>query len=173
MDIIENRAAWREAFENGWLKKFHETGETDWSIYSRPDNKIQPSGKGIDLSQSRLMLISTAGGYLKDSQTPFDAPNLLGDYTIRAFPSSTPLDALAYAHEHYDHVLVDEDPQVLVPLRHLEDLVNEGVIGELAPTVVSYSGYQPDLGRIEDELIPEVVRVAKEEAVRAALLVPA
>jgi hypothetical protein len=82
------------------------------------------------------MLISSAGGYLRDQQQPFDAAHPLGDYGIRVFPSRTPLEALAFAHEHYDQAAVNQDRQVLVPLRHLEALVNEGVIGQLAPSMI-------------------------------------
>jgi len=68
------------------------------------------------LSDSRLMLISSAGGYLPGRQQPFDAASLYGDYTIRTFPSSTPFSALAYAHDHFDHAMIDQDPQVALPL---------------------------------------------------------
>jgi hypothetical protein len=61
----------------------------------------------------------------------------------------------------------------LVPLRHLEDLVTEGVIGEMAPSVMSFMGYQPDVTRVIDELIPPILEVAQAEEVQAALLVPA
>ncbi len=68
---------------------------------------------------------------------------------------------------------MEEDPQVLVPLRHLEDLVHEGVIGELAPTVVSFHGYQPDVTRLIKEAIPILLEAVQEEKAHAALLVPA
>lgn len=172
MEILEGRAAWQAEYEATWLKKFHETGETDWSIYPKPDNKTAPSGKGIDLTQSRLLFISSAGGYLKASQEPYDAPNLLGDYTTRTFPLATPFEDIAFAHDHYDHTAVNSDPQVLLPLRHLEDMANEGIIGEMVPTVMNFSGYLPDMGRVIDEIIPVVVDFAKTEHADAALLVP-
>jgi hypothetical protein len=68
---------------------------------------------------------------------------------------------------------VEEDSQVLLPLRHLEDLVQEGVIGELAPSVVSFCGFQPDVERTMTEMIPAILAAAKAEEVDAALLVPA
>ena len=172
MEVLENHDEWVETYTSTWLKHFQETGETKWDIYNRPNNKQKVVGEGINLSQSRLMLISTAGGYLKGSQEPFDAENDLGDYTIRVFPSETSLDAVAYAHTHYDHTAVDEDGQVLLPLRHLEAMVEEGMIGELAP-VISFMGYQPDASRVVTEMMPEIIKTAKEEDVRAALLVPA
>ena len=119
------------------------------------------------------MLITTSGAFLPASQEPFDAPNPLGDYSTRTFPSSTPFDQIAYAHDHFDHTDVNEDPQVLLPLHHLKDMVDAGAIGELAPSVVSFSGYHPDVTQVINTTIPPILAIAKEEAVNAALLVPA
>lgn len=173
MDIVENLEQWRTDFEQGWLAYFQETGQFDWKKYAKIKNSTAPSGPAIDLSQSRLALISTAGGYLRDGQKPFDAPNPIGDYSIRLFPSATPFEAIAYAHDHYDHTAVNEDPQVLLPLRHLEDMVKEGAIGELAPSVISFSGYHPDITQVVDELIPPIIDIAITQQIDAALLVPA
>lgn len=173
MEIVENLAQWQADYEQGWLAHFKETGELDWKRYVRPNNKSAPAGPGLDLSQSRLALISSAGAYLGDTQAPFNAPDPLGDYTIRLFPATTPFEALAYAQDHYDHTAVLDDPQVLLPLRHLEALVSEGVIGELAPSVISFSGYQPDVVRVINELIPAIVEAARAGQADAALLVPA
>jgi D-proline reductase (dithiol) PrdB len=172
VEILENRAAWEATFNAGWLAHFHATGETKWDLYNRPDNKEAPAGQGIDLSRSRLLLISSAGGYLRHSQEPFNAPDPLGDYAIRTFPVDTDPAAIAFAHEHYDHSAVNEDQQVLLPLAHLRDLVADGVIGELAPSVVSFMGYQPVIPRVLDETIPAILAVAKAEKVDGALLVP-
>ena len=173
MEIVENLTQWQVDYEQGWLAHFKETGQLDWARYVRPNNKTAPAGPGLNLSQSRLALISSAGAYLRDTQAPFNAPDPLGDYTIRLFPATTSFEALAYAHDHYDHTAVLNDPQVLLPLGHLADLAREGVIGELAPTVISFSGYQPDVVRVINELIPAVVEAAKAAQVDAALLAPA
>jgi hypothetical protein len=118
------------------------------------------------------MLISSAGAYLHEGQVPFDEEDRLGDYTLRTFPSSTEFKALAYAHGAYDHQMVEQDAQVALPLRHLEELEAKGEIGELAPTVISFMGYQPDSARVVDELVPQVLAIAKSEQVEAALLAP-
>lgn len=173
MDVIENLDAWREKFQSGWLAHYQENGETNWKLYERPRNKEAPAGKSIDLAQSRLILISSAGGYVEGEQERFDAENDIGDYSIRVFPTATPFSDLAYAHTHYDHAAVDADPQVLLPSRHLEDLVAEGIIGELADNVISYSGYQPDVERTLTETIPQILDVVDKEGAHAALLVPA
>jgi len=173
MQILENYDEWKAAFRDGWLAHLQQTGEIDWSLYNRPDNNSAPGCPGVDLAHSRLMLVTTSGAYLPGRQEPFDAASPLGDYGIRLWSSTTPLEALAYAHEHYDQTAVNSDPQVLLPLCHLEELVGEGAIGEMAPSVVSFMGYQPDLSRVVDEMIPEIVAAAQAEEVQAALLVPA
>jgi len=173
MTIVENLAEWKREFGEGWLTHLKKTGETYWKIYARVHNRAAPSGTGIDLSRCRLMLITTSGAYLRRSQTPFDAPNKIGDYTLRLFGSDTPLADIAFSHDHYDHTAVNADPQVLLPLKHLSDMVAEGKIGELSPSVISFCGYQPDVTRVLDELLPPILAQAKAEKVDGVLLVPA
>ncbi|MEZ4863283.1 MAG: glycine/sarcosine/betaine reductase selenoprotein B family protein [Caldilineaceae bacterium] len=172
MEVIENRAEWQRRFVEGWLHHYQTTGEIKWDLYNRPDNKTAPAGKGVVLHQSRLVLISSAGGYWAPQQAAFDAENDLGDYTIRTFPVSTPPEQIAFAHTHYDHTAVNDDQQVLLPLGHLQDLVSEGAIGELAPQVISFMGYQPDAGQVVDTTIPAILTATKEMNATAALLVP-
>ena len=173
MEIVENLDAWQVAFSQGWLAQFEKTGKPDWNRYPKIENRAAPPGPAINLGQSRLALISSAGAYLADSQEPFDAPNPLGDYGIRLFPSTIPVNRIAYAHDHFDHTAVIQDHQVLLPLQHLADMVVEGEVGELAPSVISFMGYQPDAERVVIELIPTIVDVALTEQIDAALLVPA
>lgn len=173
MDVLEQRELWLAAFQAGWLAHYEQTGETNWKLYNRPTNTTAPAGKAVDLAQSRLVLISSAGGYLPATQPPFDAANKLGDYSIRQYPSATPLNEIVYAHDHYDHTAVLQDPQVLVPLRHLDELVAAGSIGELAPNVISFMGYQPFVTHTLDQTIPAVLAAVAAEQAHAALLVPA
>ncbi len=174
MKILEDLQQWRAEYEQGWLAHYLETGEMDWKRYNRPTNTTAPAGAAVDLSSGRLALISSAGGFLRGRQEPFIGDkSALGDYSIRTFPSTTPLDDLAFVHAAYDHSAVEQDPQVLVPLRHLVDLVHEGRIGELAPSVISFCGWQPDVVRTIHELIPLIVDVATREQIDAAFLVPA
>jgi hypothetical protein len=172
VEILEDRAAWETAFRAGWLAHYERTGVTDFKQYNRPKNSVAPSGRGLALSQSRLILISAAGGYLPDAQAPFDAANRLGDYSIRHIPTSTALSAIAYAHDHYDHSAVNADPQVLLPLGHLADMTKSGHISALTPHMISFMGYQPDVGRVLDDLIPAIRAAVRAEGADAALLVP-
>lgn len=173
MEIVEQLDTWSANFRSGWLAHLEATGNTDFKQYTRPRNRQAPGGPGVDLAQSRLMLISSAGGYLAGMQAPFDAESLYGDYTLRTFAATTPFEALAYAHTHYDHRYVDVDPQVLLPLRHLADMQAAGEIGEIADSVISFMGYQPDVEKVVTDLVPPVVELVQKERAHAALLVPA
>jgi len=172
VDILENKAQWQSTYRDTFLAHYHQTGALDWKLYPHPRNSQAPPGPGVDLSTSRLMLISSAGGYLAGGQEPFDAAHPLGDYTLRLIPRATPPQAIVFSHDHYDHAAVDQDPQVLMPLGHLEDLAREVLIGDLSPSVVSFMGYQPDVARVVDELIPPILEIAKTERIAAALLIP-
>lgn len=173
MKILGNCEQWSADFEAGWLRHYRETGTIDWKLYNRPKNTTAPASKGIDLSQSRLVLISSAGVYDPRTDEPFDAAHDLGDYGVRTFSKLVTFNDLAIAHDHYDHTAINEDPQVLLPIAHLNKMVAEGAIGSLAPEVVSFMGYQPDLRRVVDECTPEIVAHAKRLEANAALLVPA
>lgn len=173
VEILENRAAWLEQFEAEWLAHYQETGEIDWQRYPRPQNKVAPSGPAIDLTASRLLFVTTSGAYLPEIQAPFDTVDVLGDYTIRVIPTDTPLDELAFAHTHYDHAAVEADRQVLLPLGHLAQMVEAGEIGELAPSWISFMGYQPVMTRVIDETAAAILEVANTQQARAALLAPA
>ena len=172
MEILENRAMWEQTYQSKWLAHFKETGVIEWDLYNRPDNKVAPSGQGVDLSQSRLLFVSSSGSYLKDSQDPYDDENDIGDYSIRLIPSDTDLSKLAYAHTHYNHTAVNMDPQVLTPLGHLTEMVESGKIGSLTEHSISFMGYQPDISQVLDETIPLIIDVAKTEQADAVLLVP-
>jgi hypothetical protein len=172
MEVLEDRERWREAFRRGWLAHFEATGEFDWSMYKRPTNTQSPAGPAIDLAGAQLVLISTAGGYLPGEQDRFDAADPLGDYSIRRFPASTGLDRISFAHGHYDHSAVELDAEVLLPLRLLEEMRQEGRIGRISDSVISLMGYQPDVIRVLDEAVPAVVSAVKEQRADAALLVP-
>jgi glycine/betaine/sarcosine/D-proline reductase family selenoprotein B len=173
MEVLENHDQWLAHFRESWLAHLEATGEIDWERYPFPKNQSAPAGPGVDLSESRLMLVSSSGAYLPDAQEPFDAASPHGDYSVRLVATETPLEALAYAHDHYDQTAVHEDPQVLLPLTLLRSLVEEGVIGELAPSLVSFMGYQPNAARVADETTSVVVAAAQNQEVDAALLVPA
>lgn len=172
VEILENRDEWEANFRDHFVAHLQETGQTNFKLYSYASNVETPGVAGVDVSHSRLMLLSTAGGYIAGEQEPFDAADLIGDYTIRRLTLSTPLGDISFVHDHYDHQFVNEDVQSVLPLRHLETLVRSDEIGELAPEVISIMGYQTDAVRVVDEVIPQILDAAHEQKAQAVLLAP-
>ena len=170
--IFENREEWQQYFKDNWLAHYQKTGEIDWKLYKYGKNQSEISGKGVDVTQKRCLLISTAGAYLADQQEAFNAADPLGDYRVYSIPTATPLNNLSYAHEHYDHEARKKDPQVNLPLEYLRQLTEEKQIGSLCDNFISFSGYQPDVGRVIDETIPEMLAIAQKEEAETALFVP-
>jgi len=171
VEIVENFEQWEQTFTKAWLAHYLKTGETKWDIYNRPNNTTLPTGAGVDPAGARIVLISSAGAYLPDTQEPYIDDDI-GDYSTRRFSVTTPFEDIAFAHYHYDHNAVEDDPQVLLPLAHLADMVDEGLIGELAPDAISFNGYQPDVGQLLHDTIPAIIGMTKEMGATAALLVP-
>jgi hypothetical protein len=173
MEILERPLEWLREFQSGWLSHFERTGVPDWSQYSYPQNHLAPTSQGISLAKSRLLVISTAGAYYPTSHRPFECRNPLGDYSIRIVPSSVHLEKLEFGHPELDLDYVRKDPQVLLPIKHLRAFVKERFLGSLAPVFISLCGTQPHAIRVVKELIPNILKVAREYQVQAALIIPA
>ncbi len=172
MEILENVDDWRRQFASGWLKHLNETGEVDWGKYHHPRNTYCPDGKSIVLKESRLLLVTSSGAFLKRSQKPFNSDDPLGDDSFRTFPVQTTSEELDYTHGHYDESMVRQDMQVGIPLEHLRSLASEGVIGSLTDAVVSFMGYQPDSAAVAEDFAPKLVAQAKDQGATAALFAP-
>jgi hypothetical protein len=172
MKTAEGLDKWTSDFQSGWLKEVNQHNRINWNRYSYIKNHKSPQNTGIDLSKSKLLLVSSSGAYLSNNDIPFDASNQLGDYSIRTFSVSTNFNNIGYAHDHYDTTAVKQDAQVLLPLYHLKAMVEENIIGELCDTVISFMGYQPDVNNVITETIPAIMDVAIQEKVDAVLLVP-
>jgi hypothetical protein len=172
MEVVENLAKWNNNYQNGCLENFAKTGKIIWNKYAYVKNTTSPVSTGIDPARSKLLFISSAGGYLPNQDKPFDASNVLGDYSVRKIPITAEFNEIDFAHEHYDTEAVRFDAQVLLPFKHLQKLADEKIIGELCETTVHFMGYQPDLHRVVTEMIPEILEIAKQQKATAALLVP-
>jgi hypothetical protein len=172
MEIAEKLDKWTTDFNDGWLKEVNQHNRINWETYSYIKNNNSTKSSGINLSSSKLMLISSAGGYLPVHDIPFDAGNLFGDYSIRTIPVSTNFNNIRYSHDHYDTTAVLQDAQVLLPFHHLKSMVEEKLIGELCNTVVSFMGYQPNVNNVITKTIPAILDIVMQEKVDAVLLVP-
>lgn len=173
MEILERPLEWLRAFQDSLVSSQDTAGKFDWAHYTYPQNTMAPHSRGITLSKSRLMVITTTGAYYPTAHEPFESDNPLGDYSIRVIPTSAPLEKLSFGNPHFDHQFVRQDPQVLLPLRHLQDMVSAHLLGSLAPVFVSFYGFQPNAIRVVKELIPNILSVAQEYQANAALIIPA
>lgn len=124
---------------------------------------------GKPLAQSRLGVLSTAGGYVC-GQVAFHYKD---DTSLRAIPKTTPREELRFAHltENY---LVDprKDPNCMLPLEALRRLEAEGTIGEVADPVLSCMGGVYSQRRVREELVPAVAKHFAAAKVDLALLIP-
>jgi D-proline reductase (dithiol) PrdB len=125
----------------------------------------------VPLAEARVAFVTTAGAHLAD-QPPFDIDSTAGDPSYRAFPSTTPLADVVLRHAGYDTRRASVDKNVVLPLDHLRALVDQGRIGELAPTVYAFMGYIADTAPLVRESAPAVARRLVEDRVDLVLLAP-
>jgi len=122
------------------------------------------------LSESRCAVITTGGFHLAD-QPEFDCDH--GDPSFRAIPAGADLTRLHITHTHYDTRDARRDPNILLPLDRLRELVREGALGSLAPTHYSLMGYIPQIEALVEETAPAMVEGLRREEVDFVLLTPA
>lgn len=120
------------------------------------------------LSECRVGL-SSSGGVYRVGQVAF---NYKDDTSLRAIDSSVALSDLRVTHFAYDTTDARRDPNCVLPLSAMRHFEQEGQIGELAPTALSFMGGIYSARRVRDELAPRVADRLLSEEVDAALLVP-
>jgi D-proline reductase (dithiol) PrdB len=120
------------------------------------------------LDSCRLALVTTGGVHLPDDGR-FDIDDPLGDCSYREIPAGA--ESLTWTHAYHRP---DEgmDLDSVFPLWTLRELVEEGVVGELAPRHFSFMGAIHDPGPLVEETAPEVAGKLAEDGADAALLTP-
>jgi len=150
-------ADWKAAFSD---YPFPVNVETPWTPLAKP------------LNGSRVMVLTTAGLYLKGKQPPFRAEDIEGDWTYRELPDAAGAEDLAIAHTHYPHDAANQDLNAVYPLDRLRELAAEGVIAGTASRHLSISGYctRPDL--LVRETIPDLLRSLETDPPDVVLHIP-
>jgi len=120
----------------------------------------------------RVALLTTAGLHL-DDQPSFDMKNLLGDWSFREFPRSTPRARFCLSDVQYDRRGVARDLNVVFPLDRLEELAAEGLIGEVAPRHFGFMGYILKTDALVRSTARAVAARLREDASDAVVLTPA
>ena len=131
------------------------------------------------LAESRIALLSSAGLYVRGTQAAFDLdaerskPDW-GDPSWRAIPSSTRPEALGVAHLHINEEDIAADPEIALPMRLLEDLAAEHVVGGAAAGHVAVMGYQDRrLKEWHRHSAPEIVAHLRAQGADGVVLAPA
>ena len=129
---------------------------------------------GKPLSESRIGLVVNACMTMPD-QSPFDAEQPDNDPSIRIVPSDTDPRVLVntYPGQGFDHAGLQADPNLLIPLDRLREMIGSSELGELGPRVVSLCGHITKPKVLIAETAPEIARMFVEDGIDVALLVPA
>lgn len=126
------------------------------------------------LARAKLALITTGGIHLR-TQPPFDMENPDGDASYRVIPADIDWSQLTITHKYYDHRDADQDPNIIFPLTHLHRLVEQRVVGSVAPRHFGFMGHieGPLITELTDQSAPEVAAMLRADQVNYALLTPA
>ena len=120
------------------------------------------------LSECRVGMLATGGVY-RQGQTAFTHKD---DVTYRAIPSGTDVGELSATHFAYDLTDARVDVNVVYPTNALHELVDAGVIGELAPSFFTCMGGIYSARRVREELAPAIVQRCLDDEIDVMLLVP-
>jgi hypothetical protein len=131
------------------------------------------------LAESRIALLTSAGIYLKRSQPVFDldreqANPDWGDPTWRSIPAGAIAADIGVAHLHINDEDVLADPEIALPMRLLETLAGEGMIGAATANHIAVMGYQDrSLQDWKQTTAPEIVANLREQGADGLILAPA
>jgi hypothetical protein len=123
------------------------------------------------LAEARLGIVTTAGLYRRGVDRPF-ADTEEGDGRVLELPAEVALDTLDVAHAHIPQELARADPNVVLPLAHLRDLVRARRLGALAPRVFSLVGYRTRAHDVAMVTAPAIAQAMVADGVTLALVVP-
>ncbi len=124
------------------------------------------------LNQARIALISSAGVF-KDNQEPFD-PWAVNDLSYRKIPIETPFERLKLHHNYFDHRDALRDLNCVFPVHRLKELAQSGFIGSVAPEAITLGmGRLYKRTALQEQTVPEIVKLIQEQNADAVLLVAA
>ena len=124
------------------------------------------------LSEARLTFVSTSGVQPKGT-LPFDTVHPIGDYSFRRVPSDSRPADLEIHQLKYPTDGAHRDLNVIFPVERLQELRDEGVVGELTPSFFSFIGYNMDPDLLERTLAEDIAQAVQDEQAHLALLSPA
>jgi D-proline reductase (dithiol) PrdB len=126
------------------------------------------------LRQAKLALVTTSGIHHQD-QPPFDMADADGDPSYRVLDGEKLFSDFQVTHDYYDHTDARKDPNIILPLDRLRELVSEGVVGSLAATHYSFMGHIDGrhIVTLVEKTAREIAGKLKADNVDLVLLTPA
>ncbi|MFT5531067.1 MAG: D-proline reductase (dithiol) PrdB [Candidatus Poriferisodalaceae bacterium] len=124
------------------------------------------------LSECRVAIVSTSDIAVAGTDGERDRSNEFSVGNVYSLPSDTPLELLYSRQEHYDqHATTLEDVNAYYPVARLQELVESGRIGSLAPRFHGvYTGYSKR--KTVEVDAPEALRRCIEDEVDVAVMTP-
>jgi D-proline reductase (dithiol) PrdB len=129
------------------------------------------------LADCTVALLSTAG-IARNDDRPFDQEGerrnpWWGDPSFREIPLGTTEQDVRLYHMHIDPRFGQADLDVVLPMRRLAELAEQGVVGKPAPRHYSMMGFILDPCVLIEQTAPAVAELMRADGVDAAALVPA
>ena len=126
------------------------------------------------LNACKLALVTTSGVHHSE-QKPFDMQDGDGDPSFRVIDAATIGKDYKITHDYYDHSDAEKDLNIIFPLQRLQELQQEGVIGQLADSHYSFMGHIDGrhIATLIGQAAQEVARRLKQDQVDVVLLTPA
>ena len=126
------------------------------------------------LKQARLALVTTSGIH-HPAQEPFNMSDPNGDPTYRVIDGATIFKDFKITHDYYDHSDARKDPNIVLPIDRVQELVDEGSIGSISQNHYALMGHidGEHIETLKTKTAPEIVRDLKKDKVDIVLLVPA
>jgi D-proline reductase (dithiol) PrdB len=129
------------------------------------------------LSECAVALVSTAGVARNDDR-PFDQEGerrnpWWGDPSYRVIPLGTTEKDIRLYHLHIDPRFGESDLDVVLPMRRLTELSDEGFVGPPPPSHYSVMGFILDPTELVGKTAPALAERMRADRVDAAALVPA
>ena len=121
------------------------------------------------LHESRVAIVTTAGLRVEN-----DADWNAGDQGFTQIPHDAKNLTLAHYSPNFDRIGWVLDKNVVFPIDRLHDMAEEGSIGSVATTHISFMGAQPDhtLETIRLDSGPAAAKLLKDDEVDLVLLTP-
>ncbi len=130
------------------------------------------------LQASRIALLTSAGLYLKASQTSFDLVREQddpewGDPSWRSIPAGAAALEIGVAHLHINDEDILSDPEIALPAHLLDQLAAEGVISSATADHLSVMGYQDrSLQAWREQTLPDLVAKLRDQQADGLILAP-